>query len=227
VGDLSALRRAQTASVSGHNVYTGLIFADMSLDFVTDSIQAQRLAKIKLEMMRRKNPLILPCKLMAFPAEAGDTISFTHARFGISAVTYLVTNTALVRDDKGQAPVLGYDLVCLPWDSTVFEWDPDVDEGTVVITTAPWLPDNSNVGAPTGVGSPPVLGLESDASTTVVRADGIAHSQIKVTWTPPTDAHVLNGGYIEIFIKKVSDPTFVYEGSAAGRDSIYRVLVVS
>lgn len=204
--------------VSGHYSYTGLIFQDLTLDCVTDPIQAQRLAKIKVEMVRRKNPLVLQCKPMAFPVEAGDTITFTHERWGIDAATYLVTNTGLVADTKGDAPVVGYDLVCLPWDSTVFEWDPDVDEGTVEIVTAPFLPDDPNVGPPLGIGSPPVLGLESDASTTITRADGVAHSQILVTWNPPTDAHVLDGGYIEIFIKEYSQPDsdYLMAGSVAG-----------
>ena len=207
--------------VSGHYTYTGLIFQDLTLDCVTDPIQAQRLAKIKVEMIRRKNPLVLPCKLMAFPVESGDTITFVHARWGING-TYLVTNTSLATDDDG---VVGYDLVCLPWDSTVFEWDPDVDEGTVEIVTAPLLPDDPNVGPPLGIGSPPVLGLESDASTTITRADGIAHSQILVTWNLSTDAHVLDGGYYEIFIKEFSQPDVDYlmAGSVAGNISSFYI----
>ena len=212
-------------SVDGHNVYTGVVFSDLALDFVSDSVQAQRLAKIKVEKIRRNSPLVLQCKMVAFPVEVNDVIDFTHTRWGLSAATYLVTNTALVIDEKGAGPVLGYDLVCVPTDSNVYAWDPDVDEGTVVIVTAPWLPDNTNVGAPTGVGSPVALGLESDASTTIVRADGVAHSQILVTWTPPTDAHVLNGGYIEIFIKKVSDPDSAYSltGTVAGNADFFYI----
>jgi len=207
--------------VEGLNSYTGVVFSDLALDFVSDSIQAQRLAKIRVEKLRRKNPLILPCKMMAYPVQVHDVVTFTHARWGLTAATYEVVATALVFDDKGLGPTLGYDLTCLPTDSAVYEWDPDVDEGTVTIVTAPLLPDNTNVGAPTGVGSPPVLGLESDSSTTITRADGIAHSQIKVTWTAPTDAHVLNGGYIEIFIKKVSDPIFDFAGSVAGNITVF------
>jgi hypothetical protein len=201
--------------------YTGVVYVDLALDFVSDPVQAQRLAKIKVEKARRAHPLILPCKMMAYPVEVHDTISFTHARWGLSAATYEVTNTALVYDDKGGAAVLGYDLVCVPTDSTVYEWDPDVDEGTVTIVTAPLLPDNSNVGPPLGIGSPPELGLESDASTTIVRADGVAHSQIKVTWGLSTDAHVLNGGYYEIFIKEISDPNYLFAGSVAGNVSTF------
>ena len=209
--------------VDGHPTYTGVVFTDFSLDFVSDSVQAQRLAKIKIEKIRHNCPLVLQCNLKAFPLEVNDTISFTHERWGLSAATYVVTNTALVRDDKTDAPTLGVDLVLVPATAEDYAWDPDVDEGTVTIVTAPFLPDNSNVGAPTGVGSPPVLGLESDSSTTIVRADGIAHSQIKVTWTPPTDHLVLNGGYIEIFIKKVSDPDSDYflDGSVNGDASVY------
>jgi hypothetical protein len=212
--------------VDGLNTYTGVLFSDLSLDFVVDPVQAQRLAKIRVEQIRRNSPLILPCTMKAFPAEVNDTISFTHARFGFSAATYRLINTAIVLDDKNNALVMGYDLVCVPIDSSVYAWDADVDEGTVVLVTAPLLPDNTNVGAPTGVGtSPPVLGLESDSSTTITRADGIAHSQILVTWTPPTDAHVLLGGYIELFIKKVSDPVSAYllTGTAAGNSSSFYI----
>ena len=209
--------------VDGLNSHTGVVFSDLALDFVSDSVQAQRLAKIRVEKLRRNHPLVLPCKMMAYPVQVHDVITFTHARWELSAATYEVTNTALVFDDKGLGPTLGYDLVCVPTDSGVYEWDPDVDEGTVTIVTAPLLPDNTNVGAPTGIGSPPVLGLESDSSTTIVRADGVAHSQIKVTWTAPTDAHVLNGGYIEIFIKAVGDPTYDYAGSVAGNITVFYI----
>lgn len=209
--------------VDGHNVYTGVVFTDFSLDFVSDSIQAQRLAKIKIEKIRHNAPLVLQCKMGAYKVEANDTIAFTHSRWGLSAKTYVVLNTALVLDDKGGAPVLGYDLVCVPASADDYAWDPDVDEGTVVICNAPLLPDNTNVGAPTGVGSPPVLGLESDSSTTIIRADGIAHSQILVTWTPPTDHLVLNGGYIEVFIKAVGDPDFLLAGTAAGSASSFYI----
>jgi hypothetical protein len=200
-------------------------FADFSLDFVSDSVQAQRLAKIKVEKIRHNAPLVLQCKMTAFKAEVNDTIAFTHPRWGLSAATYVITNTALVVDDKGGAPVLGYDIVCVPASADDYAWDPDVDEGTVVVSNAPLLPDNTNVGAPTGVGSPPVLGLESDSSTTIIRADGIAHSQILVTWTPPTDHLVLNGGYIEIFIKKVGDPDtdWLLAGTAAGDASSFYI----
>ena len=203
-------------SVDGHNVYSGTSFTDFSLDFVSDSVQAQRLAKIKVEKIRHKQPLILQCKLMAFAVEVNDVISFTHARFGLSAATYVVTNTALVVDAKGDAPVIGCDLVCVPASADDYAWDADTDEGTVTICTAPLLPDNTNVGAPGGFGSPPALGLESDDTTTITRADGVAHSQIEVTWTPPTDHLVLSGGYIEIFIKAVGDPTYQLAGTAAG-----------
>ena len=123
---------------------------------------------------------------------------------------------------RARRKVYGYDIVCVPATAEDYAWDPDVDEGTVTIVTAPLLPDNTNVGAPTGVGSPPALGLESDSSTTIIRADGVAHSQINVTWTPPTDHNVLNGGYIEVFIRPVGATTWDLAGDAAGEaDTFY------
>jgi hypothetical protein len=190
-----------------------VVWSDLTLNFVTDPIRAQRLAKIFLEKKRRKNPLVLQAKLPAFQAEAGDTIEFTHERFGFSAATYMAANTALLHEES----VLGYDLVLQPIDANVYGWDPDVDEGTVVPVLAPFLPNSASVKPPTD------LVLTSDDSTTVVRADGIAHSQILVQWTPPTDTHVLNGGFIEIFIKKVSDAdtSYILDGTALGNDGSY------
>jgi hypothetical protein len=203
-------------TTDGDNFYTGLIFTDLAFDFVTDPVRAQRLAKIHLEKIRRKAPLVLQAKLKAFEAEAGDTIEFTHARFGFDAATYLVTNTGLVLDNKGNAPVLGYDMVCVAVDSDVYAWDPDIDEGTVEMVDAPFLPDSRNVGAPTD------LVLLSDSTTSIIRADG-THPQILVTWTAPTDTHVLKGGFIEIFIKKASDSDYLLEGSALGDATSYYI----
>ena len=45
--------------VDGLNSYTGVVFTDLALDFVTDPVQAQRLAKIKVEKARRNHPLVL------------------------------------------------------------------------------------------------------------------------------------------------------------------------
>jgi hypothetical protein len=203
--------------VDGVTSYTGVTYQDLALDFVTDPVQAQRLAKIKVEEIRHKCPLILPCTMMAFQAEVNDTISFTHARWGLAAATYRVTNTAIVLDDKGKdGPVLGYDIVCVPITSDWYAWDADVDEGTVVICTAPLLPADANVGAPSD------LVLESDASTTIIRADGIAHSQILVTWTPPTDATVLDGGYIEIFIEEEGSE-YLLAGTAQGASTSFYI----
>jgi hypothetical protein len=188
------------------------VYADLTLDFVTDGVRAQRIAKVNLEKKRRRVPLTIPCKLTAFKAEPGDTISFTHPRWGFDAKTFIVNNTSLVLDDKGGDVALGYDLVCMPNDTEIYFWDPDVDEGTVLAVDEPDLPDSKNVGAPTS------LVLTSDSTTTIIRADGVAHSQILVAWTPPTDTHVLNGGFIEIFIKKVSDSdtAYLFDGVAFG-----------
>jgi hypothetical protein len=202
------------------------IFGDITLDFCTDGVRAQRLAKISLEKTRRLAPLVLACKLKAFKACPGDTISFTHSRFGFSAKTYMVTNSALVVDNVGGGgnnnsvgAALGVDMALVAVDPLVYAWDPDVDEGTVEAVTVPPLPASASVQPVTG------LTLLSDITTSIVRLDGIAHSQIKVTWTPPVDQMVLSGGSIEVWIKQTSDPdsAYILDGRAAGDASVYYV----
>ena len=141
------------------------IWTDVAFDLETDPIRAQRRAKIELEKIRRKMPLTLPLKLKAFKLQPGDTVTYTHTRWGLAAATYTVAQTSLTQDTSGDSPVLGVDVVLYPIDANVYAWDPNVDEGTVTPCTSPALPDSTSVANVTG------LTLLSDATTMIARAD--------------------------------------------------------
>lgn len=190
------------------------IWKSIALDFTTDPVRAQRLAKIELERTRRRNILLLPCKLSALSVQPGDVVEFTHERWNM-ARTFLVSAWSLSPDTQGEVPAIGVDLSLMPVDANVYSWDPNTDEGTVDPVTTPPLTDSANVGAPTG------LVLLSDSTTAVHGVTGLARPQIKVTWTPPTDVQVLSGGFIEIWIKRATDSAYRLDGRADGNDSLY------
>ncbi|MGH9551522.1 MAG: carbohydrate binding domain-containing protein, partial [Terriglobales bacterium] len=162
-------------------------------------------------------PLTLPCRLTAFPVQPGDTIDFTHSRFGWAAKEFMVTHTALVQDGDKDSPTLGIDLSLIPVESSIYDWDETTDEGSLATPAALTLPGASDIAAPTS------LTLTSDSSTSITRADGIVHSQILVEWVSPAEQIVLSGGHIEVWIKTHAGTDWRLDGQASGADTFYYI----
>jgi hypothetical protein len=190
------------------------IATDIQLGFTTNGIRAQRLAKIKLEKIRRQKNLVLACKLKALELQPGDTVEFTHDRFGFDAKTFEVLQTSLVQDNSSdnKSLVVGVDLVLKEADSDIYAWDATTDEREVVVPSASLLPDITTVGAPSD------LACESGSTVALVRSDGIRHTRIEVAWTAPTDTHVLSGGHINVYVADHSLGNWRLAAVAAGDD---------
>lgn len=101
-----------------------IIWQDVNFEFTTSIWMAQRLAKIALMRLRFQETLTLPFKLTAFQLEAGDTFYFTHARWGIVAAAYEVTQCSIVLDTSGKdsAPVVGIDIIARQTDPSIYSF---------------------------------------------------------------------------------------------------------
>ena len=103
-----------------------IIWKETRFGFTTSIWMVQRLAKILLQMLRFQVTLNLMCKLTAFPVQAGDTITFIHARWAALAspvpTTFFVTQATLVIENKGGAPALGVDLVLRQHDPSIYDF---------------------------------------------------------------------------------------------------------
>jgi hypothetical protein len=102
-----------------------IIWLDLQLDFTTSLWTAQRLAKIALMRTRFQQTLTLACKITALQLEAGDTLYFTHARWGILGQTFEITQAGITLDSEGSkdgAPALGVDLMVRQTDVSVYEF---------------------------------------------------------------------------------------------------------
>lgn len=103
-----------------------IIWKETRFGFTTSIWAVQRLAKIILQLLRFQVTLHLACKLTAFPIQAGDTITFTHARWaGLSPApptTFFVTQATLVVDTSGGTPALGVDLVLRQTDPSIYSF---------------------------------------------------------------------------------------------------------
>ena len=187
------------------------IATDIQLGFTTNGIRAQRLAKVRLKKIRNQISLILPCKLSAWMVQPGDTLEFTHDRFGFSAKTFEVLQASLVQDTATDDGIgLGVDLVLKEAASSDYDWTPATDEGELILPAAPTLPDIGTVVAPTGL---------TLSNVEVTRGDGIKQLQIQASWTSPADIHVLSGGKINVWIQAHTGRTWRLAGIADGSDT--------
>ena len=103
-----------------------VIWKEVRFGFCTSMWQAQRLAKIVLQLLRFQVSGHLACKLTAFQVQAGDTITFTHARWAAllqpPPITFFVTQATQVIEVKNGAPTFGMDLVLRQTDPSIYEF---------------------------------------------------------------------------------------------------------
>lgn len=103
-----------------------IIWKEVRFGFCTSIWQAQRLAKIVLMLLRFQVSGHLACKLTAFQVQAGDTITFTHARWAAllqpPPITFFVTQATQVIEMKNGAPCIGIDLVLRETDPSIYEF---------------------------------------------------------------------------------------------------------
>jgi hypothetical protein len=122
----------QGNGLQGHPNYIAedggeIIWKDVRFGFTTSIWMAQRLAKIVLQLLRFQVTGHLACKFTAFPVQAGDTITFTHARWAALAqpppTTFFVTKaTPIMESGTDGVPCYGVDLTLRETDPSVYEF---------------------------------------------------------------------------------------------------------
>jgi hypothetical protein len=121
----------QGNGLQGHPNYIAedggaIIWKEARFGFCTSIWMVQRLAKITLQLLRFQVTLHLACKLTAFAVQAGDTVTFIHARWAALAnpppTTFFVTQATLVVENTEGAPALAVDLVLREHDPSIYEF---------------------------------------------------------------------------------------------------------
>ena len=169
--DFPPVRNATYAAQDGGEE----VFKDVELPFVTDTIRAQRLAKIHLEKSRQGITVQMPCNLTVFSLAMWDTVSVDNSAFGWDAKAFRVVGWRLA-DDGG-----GVDLTLREDTSESYDWDAG---DATVSDPAPDtnLPSAFDVAAP---GTPTV-------SETLYETTGSAGVKVRadVSWAASTHPFV-------------------------------------
>ena len=153
------------------------IYLDMPLPFVTNNIQAQRLAKIALLKSRQQVVITMAVNLKGLRVKVGDTINVTNERLGYSSKVFEVIDYALAIGDGG---LLGVNLTCIETASAVYDWSTS-DEEDFLSGGELDLYDGRTVNNVTNL-TGTEIGLRGP--------DGRLKSTIELTWTEPDDAFI-------------------------------------
>lgn len=120
---------------------------EIALPMVTDSIRAQRLAKIAVLRARESLTATLPCNLRQFATQVGDMVSVTLARYGWSAKPFRVI-------ERRFSPDAGVLLTVREEPSGLYDWN--FGEAVTLVDAA-----NTNLPNPRAVTAPTIAGITS------------------------------------------------------------------
>ena len=142
------------------------IVKDVQLTYVTDSVRAQRIAKIMLEKSRQGIMVDFPAKWSAFPLAVGDVVPITIAKLGWDQKLFTV------RDWKMHSEG-GVDLSLQEEAEECYDWNFG-EETTTDLAQDTLLPDPRYV--------PLVTGLEVGEELYATNVGSIVKSRAILTW---------------------------------------------
>ncbi len=124
---------------------------DIELPLTISASMAQRIAKIDLLKARQQIAASMPCKLTAWRAQAGDTVTWTSERYGWTAKEFEVASLRfeIYTDDDGN-PAVGVTLELKETHASVYDWSTD-EESRVDPAPNSDLPDPFTVLPPTNL----------------------------------------------------------------------------
>ncbi|NIM21860.1 MAG: hypothetical protein GTN64_05495 [Candidatus Latescibacteria bacterium] len=192
------------------------VFEDISLPCTTSQATAQRIAMIELRRIREALTVKAPFGLAAFQLEVGDTVMLTMSRYGWSSKVFRIADFEFSWD--ATALELITDLVLREENSAIYDWDETTEEKDFDLAANTDLPDPFEVEVPTG------LTLESGTDQLQINSDGHIISRLKVSWTPPLDEFVQNGGFIEIQSKPSAGAFWQQHGPALGNETQFFIV---
>lgn len=167
------------------------LWQDIDLPFTNNAARARNIARILTERNRAGQVLRYPAKLRAWPVQAGERVTLTSVEYGITALTYRVTDWQF-EHGSGGGP-----LLTLQRDYAGI-WD---------LADAAAAQPAPATNLPNPWGAPAISGASATSGTaTLLRTrDGTIVPRVLVTWTPVQDNYVLDGGAIVVRYRGSTD----------------------
>lgn len=165
---------------------------DFDLPMTQRPHTAQRLAKIKLEKARQEIVIQADFNLHAMQVEPGDVVRITNSRFGWTDKAFEVISWTLDSRNENGGPLYFVNMQLQETAAAVYDWN-NGEETSVDPAPNTSLRSFRRVAPPTGLS---VLPVE------VNTASGDKTFEFIISWVPPNDVFVTNGGWYEVQFKE-------------------------
>ena len=153
------------------------VYLDMPLPFVTNNLQAQRIAKIALLKSRQQVVLSFTVNLSGLKVKVGDTVNITNDRLGYTNKVFEVIDYELMITPSGES---GVKLTLIETAAAVYDWTTS-DEVDFLAGGELDLYDGRTVDNVTSLAFTEI-GFQGP--------DGQVLSAVELTWTEPDDAFI-------------------------------------
>ena len=153
------------------------VYLDMPLPFVTNNLQAQRIAKIALLKSRQQVVLSMTVNLSGLKVKVGDTVNITNDRLGYTNKVFEVIDYELMITPSGES---GVKLTLIETAAAVYSWTTS-DEVDFLSGGELDLYDGRTVDNVTSLAFTEI-GFQGP--------DGQVLSAVELTWTEPDDAFI-------------------------------------
>jgi hypothetical protein len=153
------------------------VYLDMPLPFVTNNLQAQRIAKIALLKSRQQVVLSFTVNLSGLKVKVGDTVNITNDRLGYTNKVFEVIDYELMITPSGES---GVKLTLIETAAAVYDWTTS-DEVDFLAGGELDLYDGRTVDNVTSLAFTEI-GFQGP--------DGQVLSAVELTWTEPNDAFI-------------------------------------
>jgi len=190
-------------------------FRDYPLNYTSSPSAAQRIAHLALLQSRQMMTVALPMTLDAMDVVVGDTIAFSHEKYGWTNKQFEVVSWNFSIADNGE---IGINIVGKETGPAIWDWTTSL-ENPYVTGPPSWLPSPFNIAPPTAV---------SANYAHVLQKDRTSLSIIAVNWTasPETDNTEIQWSK-DAFVttQNAFSSTGFYEISPVGEGEAYFVRV--
>lgn len=156
---------------------------------------AQRLAKIKLEKHRQEAFFEAKFMLHAMQVQPADNLFLSNTILGYSSKVFEVITWSLDNQTDNNAPLFFIKMALQETASAVYDWNSG-EETSVDPAPNTSLPNPLVVGAPVGLA---VVPFE------IRTAGGDFTYEFEISWTPPIDIFVVNGGHYDVEFKQSTE----------------------
>lgn len=186
---------------------------DFDLPLTQRASTAQRLAKIKLEKHRQELFFEASFKLHAMQVQPADIVYISNERMGWSSKPFEVVTWSLTSEKVDNVPLYSVRMALQETASSVYDWN-NGEETLVDPAPDTNLPNPLRVAPPTGLAAIP---------REIRTASGDLTFEFDITWSPPNDIFVVNGGRYEVEFKKSNELQFRSSYDAKDNDELITV----